>query len=106
RARARAGQGQGRPGRVAAPVRRGRAVPRPGQRILPDDVVIAVVVTKDRPGTLADSLDAVCRQTRRVDRVVVVDNGADPKVAEIVDKLDIPTTYLPSRRNLGAARGF
>jgi rhamnopyranosyl-N-acetylglucosaminyl-diphospho-decaprenol beta-1,3/1,4-galactofuranosyltransferase len=81
-------------------------VTRPGQRILPDDVVIAVVVTKDRPGTLADSLDAVCRQTRRVDRVVVVDNGADPKVAEIVDKLDLPTTYLPSRRNLGGAGGF
>jgi rhamnopyranosyl-N-acetylglucosaminyl-diphospho-decaprenol beta-1,3/1,4-galactofuranosyltransferase len=78
----------------------------PGQRILPDDVVIAVVVTKDRPGTLADSLDAVCRQTRRVDRVVVVDNGADPKVAEIVDKLGLPTTYLPSRRNLGGAGGF
>jgi rhamnopyranosyl-N-acetylglucosaminyl-diphospho-decaprenol beta-1,3/1,4-galactofuranosyltransferase len=77
-----------------------------GRRVLPDDVVIAVVVTKDRPDTLADSLDAVCRQTRRVDRVVVVDNGADPKVAEIVERLDIPTTYLPSRRNLGGAGGF
>jgi rhamnopyranosyl-N-acetylglucosaminyl-diphospho-decaprenol beta-1,3/1,4-galactofuranosyltransferase len=81
-------------------------VTRPGQRILPDDVVMAVVVTKDRPGTLADSLDAVCRQTRQVDRVIVVDNGADPKVAEIVDRLDLPTTYLPSRRNLGGAGGF
>jgi len=78
----------------------------PGRRILPDDVVVAVVVTKDRPGTLADSLEAVCRQTRRVDRVIVVDNGADPKVAEIVDKLDLPTTYLPSKRNLGGAGGF
>ncbi|MCU1616099.1 MAG: putative glycosyltransferase [Frankiales bacterium] len=77
-----------------------------GRRVLPDDVVIAVVVTKDRPDTLADSLDAVCRQTRRVDRVVVVDNGADPKVAEIVERLDLPTTYLPSRRNLGGAGGF
>jgi rhamnopyranosyl-N-acetylglucosaminyl-diphospho-decaprenol beta-1,3/1,4-galactofuranosyltransferase len=81
-------------------------VSRPGQRILPDDIVVAVVVTKDRPGTLADSLEAVCRQTRRVDRVIVVDNGADPKVAEIVDKLDLPTTYLPSKRNLGGAGGF
>jgi rhamnopyranosyl-N-acetylglucosaminyl-diphospho-decaprenol beta-1,3/1,4-galactofuranosyltransferase len=81
-------------------------VTRPGQRILPDDVVVAVVVTKDRPDTLADSLEAVCRQTRRVDRVVVVDNGADPKVAEIVDRIDLPTTYLPSKRNLGGAGGF
>jgi rhamnopyranosyl-N-acetylglucosaminyl-diphospho-decaprenol beta-1,3/1,4-galactofuranosyltransferase len=38
--------------------------------------------------------------------VVVVDNGADPKVAEIVERLDLPTTYLPSRRNLGGAGGF
>ena len=77
-----------------------------GRRVLPDDQVMAVVVTKDRPDTLADSLDAICRQTRRVDRVVVVDNGDDPKVAEIVDRLDLPTTYLPSRRNLGGAGGF
>lgn len=79
---------------------------RGGRRILPDDVVMAVVVTKDRPDTLAESLDAICRQSRRVDRVVVVDNGADPKVAEIVERLDLPTTYLPSRRNLGGAGGF
>ena len=79
---------------------------RAGRRVLPDDQVMAVVVTKDRPDTLADSLDAICRQTRRVDRVVVVDNGDDPKVAEIVDRLDLPTTYLPSKRNLGGAGGF
>jgi rhamnopyranosyl-N-acetylglucosaminyl-diphospho-decaprenol beta-1,3/1,4-galactofuranosyltransferase len=82
-------------------------VTRPaGSRILPDDVVMAVVVTKDRPDQLAESLEAVCGQTRRVDRVIVVDNGADPKVAEIVDRLDLATTYLPSRRNLGGAGGF
>jgi rhamnopyranosyl-N-acetylglucosaminyl-diphospho-decaprenol beta-1,3/1,4-galactofuranosyltransferase len=81
-------------------------VTRGGRRILPDDVVMAVVVTKDRPDTLAESLDAICRQTRPVDRVVVVDNGADPKVAEIVERLDLPTTYMPSRRNLGGAGGF
>jgi len=79
---------------------------RPGRRILASDVVIAVVVTKDRPDSLQRSLAAIARQSRRVDRVVVVDNGADPKVAEIVDDLDLPTTYLPSRRNLGGAGGF
>jgi rhamnopyranosyl-N-acetylglucosaminyl-diphospho-decaprenol beta-1,3/1,4-galactofuranosyltransferase len=81
-------------------------VTRAGQRVLPDDVVMAVVVTKDRPHTLAESLDAVAGQTRRVDRVIVVDNGADPKVAEIVERLDLSTTYLPSHRNLGGAGGF
>ncbi|MGY1604123.1 galactofuranosyltransferase GlfT1 [Geodermatophilus sp. SYSU D00815] len=78
----------------------------PGRRILAADVVIAVVVTKDRPDSLERSLEALCRQTRRVDRVVVVDNAADPKVGEIVEGLDLPATYLPSRRNLGGAGGF
>jgi rhamnopyranosyl-N-acetylglucosaminyl-diphospho-decaprenol beta-1,3/1,4-galactofuranosyltransferase len=81
-------------------------VTSPARRLLPDDVVVAVVVTKDRLDTLAGSLEALCRQTRRVDRVVVVDNGNDPKVAELVDGLDLPSTYLPSRRNLGGAGGF
>jgi rhamnopyranosyl-N-acetylglucosaminyl-diphospho-decaprenol beta-1,3/1,4-galactofuranosyltransferase len=81
-------------------------VSRAGRRILPSDVVIAVVVTKDRPETLQRSLDAIARQSRRVDRVVVVDNAADPKVAELVEDLDVPTTYLPSHRNLGGAGGF
>jgi rhamnopyranosyl-N-acetylglucosaminyl-diphospho-decaprenol beta-1,3/1,4-galactofuranosyltransferase len=74
--------------------------------LLPDDVVVAVVVTKDRPATLATSLQAVCRQTRRPDHVVVVDNGNDPKIGEVLDGCDIPSTYLPSRRNLGGAGGF
>jgi rhamnopyranosyl-N-acetylglucosaminyl-diphospho-decaprenol beta-1,3/1,4-galactofuranosyltransferase len=71
-----------------------------------DDVVVAVVVTKDRPATLGLSLEALSSQTRPVDHIVVVDNGADPKIAEIVDELPVATTYLPSRRNLGGAGGF
>jgi rhamnopyranosyl-N-acetylglucosaminyl-diphospho-decaprenol beta-1,3/1,4-galactofuranosyltransferase len=74
--------------------------------LLPADVVVAVVVTKDRPATLATSLQVVCRQTRRPDHVIVVDNGNDPKIAEVLDGCDIPSTYLPSRRNLGGAGGF
>ncbi len=74
--------------------------------ILPDDVVVAVVVTKDRPASLALSLEALSTQSRPVDHVVVVDNGADPKVAELVDAVAIRSTYLPSRRNLGGAGGF
>jgi rhamnopyranosyl-N-acetylglucosaminyl-diphospho-decaprenol beta-1,3/1,4-galactofuranosyltransferase len=69
-------------------------------------VVVGVVVTKDRPATLAISLDAICGQSRPVDQIVVVDNAADPKIAEILDRVAVPTTYLPSQRNLGGAGGF
>jgi rhamnopyranosyl-N-acetylglucosaminyl-diphospho-decaprenol beta-1,3/1,4-galactofuranosyltransferase len=71
-----------------------------------DDVVVAVVVTRDRPATLGLSLEALSTQTRPIDHIVVVDNGADPKIAEIVEDLPIRATYLPSRRNLGGAGGF
>jgi rhamnopyranosyl-N-acetylglucosaminyl-diphospho-decaprenol beta-1,3/1,4-galactofuranosyltransferase len=80
------------------------AAPRPA--LLADDVVIAVVVTKDRPASLARSLEALAEQTRPVDHLVVVDNGVDPRVAELVEGFPAPTTYLPSRRNLGGAGGF
>ena len=76
------------------------------RRILPADSVVTVVVTKDRPATLAHSLEAIARQTRRVDHLVVVDNAADPKVAEIVDSVGVPASYVPSSRNLGGAGGF
>jgi rhamnopyranosyl-N-acetylglucosaminyl-diphospho-decaprenol beta-1,3/1,4-galactofuranosyltransferase len=76
------------------------------QKLLADDVVIAVVVTKDRTASLAHSLDAIAGQTRRVDHLIVVDNGGDPKVAELFEGFVAPATYLPSRRNLGGAGGF
>jgi rhamnopyranosyl-N-acetylglucosaminyl-diphospho-decaprenol beta-1,3/1,4-galactofuranosyltransferase len=74
--------------------------------LLPDDFVVGVVVTKDRPGSLALSLHAIAEQTRSVDHMVVVDNGADPKVAEVVGGMGTPATYVASHRNLGGAGGF
>lgn len=68
--------------------------------------VVAVVVTRDRVGLLRDSLAAVATQTRRPDHVVVVDNGPDDAVREVVEGCGLPATYLPSRRNLGGAGGF
>ena len=79
---------------------------RPRPALLPEDTVVAVVVTKDRPASLATSLEAIAEQSRPVDHLVVVDNGADPKVAELVADVDVPSTYLPSVRNLGGAGGF
>jgi rhamnopyranosyl-N-acetylglucosaminyl-diphospho-decaprenol beta-1,3/1,4-galactofuranosyltransferase len=68
--------------------------------------VVAVVVTRDRVELLRQSLAAVASQTRRPDHVVVVDNGPDDAVREVVEASGLPATYLPSRRNLGGAGGF
>ncbi len=70
------------------------------------ELVIAVVVTHRRPDELAKSLDALAAQRRRPDRLIVVDNDDDPRVAELVAGQPIPSTYLGSRRNLGGAGGF
>ncbi len=69
-------------------------------------IVVAVIVTRDRPVLLAQSLAAIAAQTRRLDHVVVVDNGPHEAVREAVDASGLPATYLPSRRNLGGAGGF
>src|ERR1700685_3194032 len=69
-------------------------------------MVCAVVVTHRRPDELAKSLDAGSTQSRLVDQLIVVDNDADERVRDLVAGQPIPTTYLPSRRNLGGAGGF
>jgi len=68
--------------------------------------VVAVIVTRDRPVLLAESLSAIAAQSRRPDHVVVVDNGPDDEVRATVEASGLPATYLPSRRNLGGAGGF
>ena len=45
-------------------------------------------------------------QTRPPDHLVVVDNGPDDPVADVVESCPVPSTYLASRRNLGGAGGF
>ena len=68
--------------------------------------VIAVIVTRDRVELLSQSLAAVAAQSRRPDHVVVVDNGPDAAVRDVLEATGLPATYLPSRRNLGGAGGF
>lgn len=68
--------------------------------------VVAVVVTRQRPVLLAESLAALGSQTRPVEHVVVVDNGPDPETEDVVARSGLPVTYLPSRHNLGGAGGF
>src|SRR5918997_5316189 len=73
---------------------------------LPADAVVAVVVTRHRRELLADSLKMIAAQTRPPEHLVVVDNGPDEPVRDIVDSCPLPTTYLVSQRNLGGAGGF
>lgn len=74
---------------------------------MPDgETVVAVVVTRHRRDLLAKSLAVVATQTRPPDHLVVVDNGPDDPAAETVADCPIPSTYLPSQRNLGGAGGF
>ncbi|TDV51014.1 glycosyltransferase [Actinophytocola oryzae] len=73
---------------------------------LPSGAVVAVVVTRHRRELLADSLKMIGAQTRLPDHLVVVDNGPDEPVADIVESCPVPSTYLASRRNLGGAGGF
>ncbi|MFS8100822.1 glycosyltransferase family 2 protein [Lentzea alba] len=73
---------------------------------LPKGSVVAVVVTRHRRELLAESLKALATQTRVPDHLVVVDNGPDQPVDDLVAQCPLPTTYLPSHRNLGGAGGF
>src|ERR671917_1701911 len=68
--------------------------------------VIAVVVTRHRRDLLAKSLAVLGEQTRPPDHLVVVDNGPDDPAEGVVEDCPIPSTYLPSLRNLGGAGGF
>jgi len=73
---------------------------------LPPDSVVAVVVTRHRTGPLADSLDALAKQTHPIAHLVVVDNGPDQAAREVVESCGLPASWLPSWHNLGGAGGF
>ncbi|CAL9657578.1 Galactofuranosyltransferase GlfT1 [Actinosynnema sp. ALI-1.44] len=73
---------------------------------LPKGSVVGVVVTRHRRELLAQSLKVLAAQTRPLDHLVVVDNGPDQPVEDLVEQCPIPTTYLASHRNLGGAGGF
>lgn len=68
--------------------------------------VVTVVVTRHRRDLLSKSLAVIAEQTRPPDHLVVVDNGPDDPAGEVVADCPIPSTYLPSQRNLGGAGGF
>ncbi|MDY3126673.1 MAG: glycosyltransferase family 2 protein [Corynebacterium sp.] len=67
----------------------------------------AVIVTHQRADLLRKSLEQVVAQTHPVDWVIVVDNGAEDKVRDLVAELaGDRAVYVPSHTNLGGAGGF
>ncbi|AIG63426.1 glycosyl transferase [Corynebacterium atypicum] len=71
------------------------------------DSVAAVIVTHHRAQLLRRSLEVVAAQTHPVDRIIVVDNGCEEAVREVLDEVAGERgVYLPSRTNLGGGGGF
>jgi len=68
--------------------------------------IIAVVVTHKRRELLSESLKVLAAQTRPIDHLIVIDNGNEPEVGELVGEQPIESTYLGSEHNLGGAGGF
>ena len=72
--------------------------------------VAAVVVTFNRKELLAECLGALYRQTRRVDRIVVVDNASSDGTREMLEDRDLlrdrQLDYVRLPMNLGGAGGY
>ncbi|MEV5570982.1 glycosyltransferase [Spirillospora sp. NPDC052269] len=68
--------------------------------------VTAVVVTYDRRDLLAEALEALRAQTRRADRVVVVNNASPDDSSGLVRERFPEAELVELRRNIGGAGGF
>jgi glycosyltransferase involved in cell wall biosynthesis len=64
-----------------------------------------IVPTYNRPDFLGDSLASVCRQTRKPDEIIVVDDGSDPPVEDTVRRLCYPFGVTPKVIRLSENRG-
>lgn len=70
------------------------------------DTVVAVVVAYNRRDLLTEALDALARQTRALDAVVVVDNCSDDDSAAVAAGHPVGADVLTLTRNTGGAGGF
>lgn len=69
--------------------------------------IAAVIVTHNRVQELAGSLQIVASQSFAPTWIIVVDNGDDPAVAQLVEQhAGSRAVYLASKTNLGGAGGF
>lgn len=73
----------------------------------PAGTTAAVIVTHNRVELLRHSLEIVASQTHSVEWIIVVDNGADDAVKDLVSEVTGDRgVYLASQTNLGGAGGF
>ncbi len=74
------------------------------------ETVAAVVVTFNRSRLLLECLDALLRQTRPIDKIVLIDNASSDGTAEILDSKGYLTNpkiaYTRLSSNTGGAGGF
>jgi GT2 family glycosyltransferase len=71
--------------------------------------LFGVLVTFRRPEELAKSLDKLLAQTRRLDRLVVIDNGSTPASEREVDRYrneGADVVYIDAGENIGPAEGY
>jgi glycosyltransferase involved in cell wall biosynthesis len=71
--------------------------------------LFGVLVTYKRPGELAKSLDKLLAQTRRLDRLVVIDNGSTPESEKEVERYrsqGADAVYIDAGENIGPAEGY
>ena len=82
-------------------------IPMPTATLSRSGTTAAVIVTHRRVELLRASLEQVVGQTHPVDWVIVVDNGCEDEVRDLVAELaGERAVYLASRTNLGGAGGF
>ncbi|MDP9493873.1 MAG: glycosyltransferase, partial [Actinomycetota bacterium] len=68
-----------------------------------------VMVTFRRPEELAKSLDKLLAQTRRLDHLVVIDNGSTPESEREVERYrreGADAVYIDAGENIGPAEGY
>lgn len=68
---------------------------------------IAVIVTFNKQQLLAECLQAILKQTYKIDQVIVFDNGSTDGTKEFLEKVQDQRVHsLFSEKNLGGAGGF
>ena len=71
--------------------------------------LFGVMVTFKRPGELAKSLDKLLAQTRRLDLLLVIDNGSTPESEAEVERYrseGAEAVYIDAGENIGPAEGY
>lgn len=69
--------------------------------------IAAVIVTYQRFDLFSCSLQAVMNQSRLPDWIIVIDNGDEPAIQEVAQKIaGSLLVYIPAKRNLGGAGGY